>query len=71
LDLILENVGHPVAVCDISGNYILLNRRAELLFQESEIVSARAAGAVRTNAVKLTSFIPTLHPLLKPVDRRD
>src|SRR6476659_9897345 len=60
LDLILENVGHPVAVCDVSGNYILLNRRAELLFQESEIFSARAAAAVRTNAVKLTSFISGL-----------
>ena len=60
LDLILENVGHPVAVCDVSGNYILLNRRAELLFQESEIVNTRAAAAVRTNAVKLTSFISGL-----------
>ena len=60
LDLILENVGHPVAVCDVSGNYILLNRRAEQLFQESEIVSPRAAAAVRTNAVKLTSFISGL-----------
>ena len=60
LDLILENVGHPVAVCDVSGNYILLNRRAELLFQDSEIFSARAAAAVRTNAVKLTSFISGL-----------
>ena len=60
LDLILENVGHPVAVCDVSGNYILLNRRAELLFQETEIFSTRAASAVRTNAVKLTSFISGL-----------
>jgi PAS domain S-box-containing protein len=60
LDLILENVGHPVAVCDVSGNYILLNRRAELLFQENESFSARAAAAVRTNAVKLTSFISGL-----------
>jgi PAS domain S-box-containing protein len=60
LDLILENVGHPVAVCDVSGNYILLNRRAGLLFQDSEIFSARAAAAVRTNAVKLTSFISGL-----------
>ncbi len=60
LDLIIENVGHPVAVCDISGNYILLNRRAELLFQENERFSARAAAAVRTNAVKLTSFISGL-----------
>jgi PAS domain S-box-containing protein len=60
LDLILENVGHPVAVCDVSGNYILLNRRAELLFQENETFSPRAAAAVRTNAVKLTSFISGL-----------
>jgi PAS domain S-box-containing protein len=60
LDLILENVGHPVAVCDVSGNYILLNRRAGLLFQDSERFSARAAAAVRTNAVKLTSFISGL-----------
>ncbi len=60
LDLILENVGHPVAVCDVSGNYILLNRRAELLFQENQSFSARAATAVRTNAVKLTSFISGL-----------
>ena len=60
LDLILENVGHPVAVCDVSGNYILLNRRAELLFQENETFNARAAAAVRTNAVKLTSFISGL-----------
>jgi PAS domain S-box-containing protein len=60
LDLILENVGHPVAVCDVSGNYILLNRRAELLFQANETFSARAAAAVRTNAVKLTSFISAL-----------
>jgi PAS domain S-box-containing protein len=60
LDLILENVGHPVAVCDVSGNYILLNRRAELLFQENEKFSMRAAAAVRTNAVKLTSFISGL-----------
>jgi len=60
LDLILENVGHPVAVCDVSGNYILLNHRAELLFRENDTFSARAATAVRTNAVKLTSFISGL-----------
>ncbi|HEY6246109.1 MAG TPA: ATP-binding protein [Pyrinomonadaceae bacterium] len=60
LDLILANVGHPVAVCDVSGNYILLNRRAELLFQDNETFTARATAAVRTNAVKLTSFISGL-----------
>ena len=58
LDLIIENVGHPIVVCDSSGNYILLNRRAELLFQEND--ASGSAAAVRTNAVKLTSFISTL-----------
>jgi len=60
LDLIIENVGHPIVVCDSSGNYILLNRRAELLFQENNTSGSAAATAVRTNAVKLTSFISTL-----------
>src|SRR5678815_3494206 len=54
LDLIIENVGHPIVVCDSAGNFILFNRRAELLFQENDFSSASAA--VRTNAVKLTSF---------------
>jgi len=58
LDLIIENVGHPIVVCDSSGNFILFNRRAELLFQEND--SSSASAAVRTNAVKLTSFISTL-----------
>lgn len=64
LDLIIENVGHPIVVCDSAGNFILFNRRAELLFQEneqeSEIFTSSAVAAVRTNAVKLTSFISTL-----------
>jgi len=60
LDLIIENVGHPIVVCDSSGNYILLNRRAELLFQENDAPGSASAIAVRTNAVKLTSFISTL-----------
>ncbi|HSD48146.1 MAG TPA: ATP-binding protein [Pyrinomonadaceae bacterium] len=60
LDLIIENVGHPIVVCDSAGNYILLNRRAELLFQENEAPGSPAATAVRANAVKLTSFISTL-----------
>ena len=62
LDLIIENVGHPIVVCDSSGNYILLNRRAELLFQENDAPGSSAATAVRANAVKLTSFISTLAP---------
>ncbi len=60
LDLIIENVGHPIVVCDSAGNFILFNRRAELLFQENTSFRSLAAAAVRTNAVKLTSFISTL-----------
>jgi PAS domain S-box-containing protein len=60
LDLIIENVGHPVVVCDASGNFILFNHRAELLFQQDDAPSARAAAAVRANSVKLTSFISAL-----------
>jgi PAS domain S-box-containing protein len=60
LDLIIENVGHPIVVCDSAGNFILFNRRAELLFQENKSFNSSASAAVRTNAVKLTSFISTL-----------
>jgi PAS domain S-box-containing protein len=60
LDLIIENVGHPIVVCDSAGNFILFNRRAELLFQENASFRASAAAAVRANAVKLTSFISGL-----------
>ena len=60
LDLIIENVGHPIVVCDSSGNFILFNRRAELLFQENDSFRPAAAAAIRTNAVKLTSFISGL-----------
>jgi PAS domain S-box-containing protein len=59
LDLIIENVGHPIVVCDSAGNFILFNRRAEMLFEEKSWFPA-ATGAVRTNAVKLTSFISGL-----------
>jgi len=60
LDLIIENVGHPIVVCDSAGNFILFNRRAELLFQENDSFRSLAAAAVRANAVKLTSFISGL-----------
>jgi PAS domain S-box-containing protein len=60
LDLIIENVGHPVVVCDASGNFILFNRRAELLFQQEDAFTSSAAAAVRANSVKLTSFISAL-----------
>ena len=60
LDLIIENVGHPIVVCDSAGNFILFNRRAELLFEEGTSFRPAATAAVRTNAVKLTSFISGL-----------
>jgi PAS domain S-box-containing protein len=60
LDLILESVGHPIAVCDESGRFILLNQSAERLFQAAEAASARARRAARDNSVKLTSFISAL-----------
>ena len=61
LDLILENVGHPVAVCDANGNFTLFNARAEVLFQQAlETSRPGAAVAVRANSVKLTSFISGL-----------
>ncbi|MBV9923499.1 MAG: PAS domain S-box protein [Acidobacteria bacterium] len=60
LDLILEHVGQPIAVCDTSGKFILFNQRAELLFQEREEMPWPALRAVRNNSVKLTSFISAL-----------
>ncbi|HKR01230.1 MAG TPA: ATP-binding protein [Pyrinomonadaceae bacterium] len=60
LDLIIENVGHPVVVCDASGNFILFNRRAELLFQQEDAFMPSASAAIRANSVKLTSFISAL-----------
>ncbi|MDT5296194.1 MAG: hypothetical protein QOJ76_3074 [Acidobacteriota bacterium] len=60
LDLILENVGQPIAVCDASGKFILFNQRAELLFQERDGMPWSALRAVRNNSVKLTSFISGL-----------
>src|SRR5215207_3397885 len=60
LDLIIENVGHPIVVCDSAGNFILFNRRAGLLFQENASFRSSAAATVRANAVKLTSFISGL-----------
>jgi len=60
LDLIIENVGHPIVVTDSLGNFILFNRRAESLFEEKSSFRPAAAAAVRTNAVKFTSFISGL-----------
>src|SRR5262249_8388617 len=73
LNLIIENVGHPVVVTDVGGNFILFNRRAESLFRQEAVTksgrefleaaddsSNRVLAAVRANSVKLTSFISGL-----------
>lgn len=60
LDLIIEHVGQPIAVCDSSGKFILFNQRAELLFQERDEMPWASLRAVRNNSVKLTSFISGL-----------
>src|SRR6516225_7314556 len=71
LNLIIENVGHPVVVTDVGGNFILFTRRAESLFrqetatkrggelllEEADDSASRVLAAVRANSVKLTSFI--------------
>jgi PAS domain S-box-containing protein len=56
LDLIIENVGHPVVVCESDGSFILFNRRAEVLFQNQSGNIKRGA-AVKSNVDKLTAFI--------------
>ncbi|HWP42718.1 MAG TPA: ATP-binding protein [Blastocatellia bacterium] len=60
LNRIIENVGHPIVVTDTGGNFILFNRRAELLFEQADPSAERALAAVRANSVKLTSFISGL-----------
>src|SRR5262249_59854088 len=57
-------------VSDVSGNFILFNRRAESLFRQeavtellldaADVSSTRVLAAVRANSVKLTSFISGL-----------
>jgi PAS domain S-box-containing protein len=60
LDLILAHVGHPIAVCDAAGRFILLNQSAERLFQAADGAAEPADRAARDNSVKLTSFISAL-----------
>jgi PAS domain S-box-containing protein len=60
LDLILAHVGHPIAVCDEIGRFILLNQSAERLFQIGDGAAGSAGRAARNNSVKLTSFISAL-----------
>src|SRR5262249_1676076 len=59
LNLIIENVGHPVVVGDAGGSLILFNRRAQAFFEVQD-PSPAALASVRSNSVKLTSFISAL-----------
>ena len=57
LNLIIENVGHPVVIGDANGNLLLFNRKAEAFFEQAEESTPDTVAMVRANAVKLTSFI--------------
>ncbi len=60
LNLIIENVGHPVVVGDANGNLLLFNRKAETFFEQIGDPAPPTVAAIRTNSVKLTSFISAL-----------
>lgn len=60
LALILEHVGQPIAVCDTSGQFILLNQSAERLFREREVMTETGRQAARRNSGSLASLISTL-----------
>jgi len=60
LNLIIENVGHPVVVGDASGNLLLFNKKAETFFEQTEDPTPETLAAIRANSVKLTSFISAL-----------
>jgi len=60
LNLIIENVGHPVVVGDANGHLLLFNRKAELLFEQVDDPTPDTLAAIRANSVKLTSFISAL-----------
>jgi PAS domain S-box-containing protein len=71
LDLIIENVGHPIVVCDSAGNFILFNRRAELLFQENESFksSAAARGAYERRQTHFVYFHTCISVRNRPAGR--
>ena len=41
LDLIIENVGHPIVVCDSAGNFILFNRARSCCFRRTNLSDHR------------------------------
>ena len=72
LNLVLENVADPILVTDQRSNIILMNERAEQLFQinDAEGRSRREIAAVRGNDTKFTSFISEF-ALLDDASRRE
>lgn len=62
LNLILENVGVPIVVCDASLRFILINQRAEALFQAPPDANGQIKERVEANTETFNAFISTLAP---------
>jgi PAS domain S-box-containing protein len=60
LDMILENVGVPIVVCDIDKTFIHINQRAEALFQTESESPANVIEAAESNTRTFASFITQL-----------
>jgi PAS domain S-box-containing protein len=60
LDLILENVGVPIVVCDVDSKFIHINQRAEALFQAGAEAPADVRGWIGSNTEIFGSFISKL-----------
>lgn len=69
LNLILKNVADPIVVTDQTGQIILMNERAERVFQGSDEVAGRAQTQYLSNAAKLSSFLSQLRLEATPVRR--
>ncbi|MDP9347677.1 MAG: ATP-binding protein, partial [Gemmatimonadota bacterium] len=69
LNLILENVGDPILVTDEESNIILMNRKAERLFDlPGTDLSSRRRREVRANDTKFSSLVSDF--ALSPDDTR-
>src|SRR5262249_23510716 len=60
LDLILENVGVPIVVCDVDSKFIHINQRAEALFQAGAEASKDVKAWTGSNTEIFGSFISKL-----------
>jgi PAS domain S-box-containing protein len=57
LDLIIDSVADPILVTDPEGDIVLLNERAERLFNVPNTAAESAQRNVRANGANLTSFV--------------